>query len=193
MVSSLGVLVKIDSGSSYWGPIIRTRHVIDVRQSHRRSWKVYCGGVPPDYDSLIVSSPVYATLTWIPLLWDLGPETWTWNGPCNLGLRSLKVRMSRARLLLGFWRPVLVILCIFAATLTILHTESVTSHGEQDQVSAVSWYQETRKEWDFSWCQKLRTGCTILLVAVLWTTEVHLYCTVVTSSVHLYCTILGRS
>ena len=42
--------------------------------------------------------------------------------------------MSRARLLLGFWRPALVVLSILAVTITILHTESVSSHGGQDQV-----------------------------------------------------------
>lgn len=42
--------------------------------------------------------------------------------------------MSRARLMLGFWRPALVVLSILAVTITILHTESVSSHGGQDQV-----------------------------------------------------------
>ena len=49
--------------------------------------------------------------------------------------------MSRARLLLGFWRPALVVLSILAVTITILHTESVSSHGGQDQVHMYS-YEE---------------------------------------------------
>ena len=42
--------------------------------------------------------------------------------------------MSRAKLMLGFWKPVLVMVSIFAVTITIIHTESVSSDGGQDQV-----------------------------------------------------------
>ena len=67
--------------------------------------------------------------------------------------------------MLGFWRPVLVMLSIFAVTITIVHTESVSTHGGQDQVYILSKFKI------FTTSQKLRTGCVILLVAVLWTTE----------------------
>ena len=42
--------------------------------------------------------------------------------------------------MLGFWRPVLVMLSIFAVTITIIHTESVSTHGGQDQVFILSQY-----------------------------------------------------
>lgn len=60
----------------------------------------------------------------------------------------------------------MVMLSIFAVTITIIHTESVTTHGGQDQVIILSKIQTCHEI-----SQKLRTGCVIVLVAVLWTTE----------------------
>lgn len=39
--------------------------------------------------------------------------------------------------MLGFWKPVLVMMSVFAVTLTIIHTESVSSQGGQDQVYSI--------------------------------------------------------
>ena len=39
--------------------------------------------------------------------------------------------------MLGFWKPVLVMISIFAVTITIIHTESVSSQGGQDQVYSI--------------------------------------------------------
>ena len=43
--------------------------------------------------------------------------------------------------MLGFWKPVLVMISIFAVTITIIHTESVSTHGGQDQVHILSQYK----------------------------------------------------
>ena len=52
--------------------------------------------------------------------------------------------MSRAKLMLGFWKPVLVMLSVFAVTLTIIHTESVSSEGGQDQVFNIHVQQKAK-------------------------------------------------